>query len=88
MKRDQLRHLWQRYSAYGIFLAPLAPCFGGGWRGVFIATTVKGLLFGIPYAMMLHYFHREIEFSWMLPVAVIVPCHFIVEANAHRKGQR
>lgn len=78
----------KRYWTYGIFLTPLAPRFGGGWKGILAATAARTLLFSIPYGLLLRVFSSEILFAWLLSTSVMVLYTLFLEIRWHRKGRR
>ncbi|MGU7769799.1 hypothetical protein ACV229_06415 [Burkholderia sp. MR1-5-21] len=85
MKLSTVKGILKRYWAYGIFLAPLAPRFGGAWRGILAAAIVRTLVFAIPYAIVLHTFSPATLFGWPLATSAVFLYSLWLEFRLNRK---
>lgn len=54
----------KRYRAYGIFLGPLVPRFGGGWVGILMGGAVRSLVVSAPYSLWLYLSATWEPFKW------------------------
>lgn len=66
MKLSTVTDILKRYWVYGVFLAPLAPRFGGGWKGIVLAAIIRSAIVSIPYAILFHAFSSENIFGWLI----------------------
>ncbi|PRE13136.1 hypothetical protein C6P78_20140 [Burkholderia multivorans] len=53
-----------KFAEHGIFMAPLAPRFGGGWSGILVGGAVRALVFAAGYALLLYMLNSWSLFKW------------------------
>lgn len=88
MKFNTIKGILKNYWDYGIFLAPLAPRFGGGWKGIIVAAVVRTSVSSIPYAIVLRAFRSEILFGWLLATSAIFLYSLTLEFCSNRQRRR
>ncbi|KVF65956.1 hypothetical protein WJ15_08905 [Burkholderia cepacia] len=87
MKLRTVTDMLTRYWTYGVFLAPLAPRFGGNWKGIILAATIRTAIVSLSYAILLRAFSSQKTFGWLIVTSAALLYSLWVEFRWSRKNR-
>ncbi|CAB3764146.1 hypothetical protein GQ57_29850 [Burkholderia sp. MSh2] len=88
MKFQSMIHAARKFARYGIFMAPLAPRFGGGWMGILVGSAIRALVFAAGYALLLYVLNNWSLFKWSAGALCFLLYAFLQEAITLRETHR
>ncbi|CAG9254527.1 hypothetical protein [Burkholderia cepacia] len=88
MKFQSVIHAARKFAKYGIFMAPLAPRFGGGWMGILAGSAIRALVFAVGYALLLYLLNNWSLFKWSAGALCFLLYAFLQEAIMCRAARR